>query len=119
MSTEHAVDTGHDTSHDEHSADHGSKHGHGLTDFGYVKVAIVLAVMTGAEVSLTYAGLPGGVFMTFLLILMVLKFWTVVSFFMHLRFDNKIFTWLFYTGLILAVFVYIVALSTFEFFAPS
>ena len=51
-----------------------------------------------------------------LLILMAIKFVTVVSLFMHLRFDNKIFSWLFYSGLFLAVFVYVVALLTFRFF---
>jgi cytochrome c oxidase subunit 4 len=35
---------------------------------------------------------------------------------MHLKFDNKIFSYLFYSGLILAVSVYIVALMTFRFF---
>ena len=35
---------------------------------------------------------------------------------MHLRFDNKLFSALFYTGLGLAVFVYIVAMFTFHVF---
>jgi cytochrome c oxidase subunit 4 len=35
---------------------------------------------------------------------------------MHLKFDNKIFTMAFYTGLGLAIFVYVAALSTFHFF---
>ncbi len=92
---------------------------HGLTDKGYVVVALVLGLMTAAEVALSYLDLPGWFFMSALLILMAVKFLTVVSFFMHLRFDNKIFSWLFYTGLGLALFVYIVALLTFEFFAPA
>lgn len=119
-----SIDSAIDTSHADHAshgdgAAGGPKHGHGLTDRGYVGVALILGIMTGAEVTLTYLHLPGGVFMTLLLILMALKFWTVVSFFMHLRFDNRIFTWLFYTGLILAVCVYAIALCTFQFFASS
>jgi cytochrome c oxidase subunit 4 len=51
-----------------------------------------------------------------LLILMVVKFVTVVSLFMHLKFDHKLFSWLFYSGLFLAVFVYLAALMTFRFF---
>jgi cytochrome c oxidase subunit 4 len=35
---------------------------------------------------------------------------------MHLRFDNRIFTWLFYTGVFLALVVYVGALATFRFF---
>ena len=38
---------------------------------------------------------------------MAVKFFTVVLFFMHIKFDNKIFGRLFYIGLGLAVFVYI------------
>lgn len=94
-------------------------HTHGLTDIGYVKVAAMLALMTAMEVTLTYIDIPGGIFMTALLGLMVLKFWTVVSYFMHLKFDNPIFTKLFYSGLFLALGVYSAALLTFQFFNPS
>jgi cytochrome c oxidase subunit 4 len=40
----------------------------------------------------------------------------VASYFMHLKFDNKIFTYLFYSGLLLAIAVYVGALATFKFF---
>jgi cytochrome c oxidase subunit 4 len=94
-------------------------HKHGLTDMGYVKVALMLALLTSLEVLLTYVEMPGGVFMTALLGLMALKFWTVVSYFMHLKFDNSLFTKLFYTGLFLALFVFGIVMLTFQFFAPS
>jgi cytochrome c oxidase subunit 4 len=58
----------------------------------------------------------GPIFIPMLLILMAIKFFVVVSFFMHLRFDNRIFTWLFYTGLFLALGVYLAALATFRFY---
>jgi cytochrome c oxidase subunit 4 len=41
----------------------------------------------------------------------------VVSYFMHLKFDNKLFSFCFYAGLFLAVMVYCIALATFKFFA--
>ena len=113
--TDHDHTHGHDSGHD-HEADHGD--GHGLTDKGYVVVALILAAITAAEVSLTYLDV-GALFMPALLIMMVAKFVIVVSFFMHLRFDNKIFTWLFYAGLLLAVGVYSAALLTFQFFAST
>jgi len=91
---------------------------HGMTDKEYVVVALTLSLMTAAEVTLTYMSLPGWFFLTCLFTLMVLKFTTVVSRFMHLKFDNKIFSWLFYSGLILAVCVYAAALATFKFFDP-
>ena len=48
--------------------------------------------------------------------MMAVKFFTVVLYFMHLKYDNVLFKRLFYSGLFLALFVYIVALLTFHFF---
>jgi caa(3)-type oxidase subunit IV len=94
--------------------DHGDGHVHKPNSF-YIKVAAALAIVTAVEVGLYYLNI-GKWFMPILLVLMVIKFVTVVSLFMHLRFDNKLFSWLFYSGLFLAVFVYIAALLTFRFF---
>jgi len=49
--------------------------------------------------------------------MMVVKFIIVVSYFMHLKFDNKLFSWVFYAGLILALTVYAIFLATFHFFS--
>jgi cytochrome c oxidase subunit IV len=84
----------------------------------YIKVAIILAVFTAMETS-TYYFNYGRLTVPLLIVLMVIKFVTVVSYFMHLKFDNRLFTWLFYTGVLLAVGVYSIALATFEFFARS
>ena len=54
-----------------------------------------------------------------LLAMMVIKFVMVVSIFMHLKFDNKIFSYMFYSGLILAILVYVAALASFSFFSPT
>ena len=115
MSTEHATELA-DAAPEHVDADAGQEHG--LSDMGYVKVALFLAALTAAEVSLTYMDI-GALFMPILLVLMVVKFVTVVSYFMHLKFDNKIFTWLFYSGLLLAIGVYSAALATFEFFSGN
>ena len=69
-------------------------------------VAFALAVITGLEVSLTYVDI-GALFLPLLIVLMLIKFFTVVLFFMHLKFDNKLFSAMFYAGLGLAVFVYV------------
>ena len=114
----HAVIEGDHVEHHD-GPGHESGHGHGLTDMGYVKVAIALAIVTALEVALSYSGLHGAAFMVPLLLMMLGKFVTVVSFFMHLRFDNRIFTWLFYSGLILAVLVYCASLATFHVFDPG
>lgn len=82
---------------------------------GYIVVALILAAITALEVSTYYVDF-GPLFLPSLLIMMAIKFVMVVSYFMHLKFDNKLFSWLFYTGLLLAVGVYITALATFQFF---
>ena len=81
----------------------------------YVKVALILAFLTALETS-TYWIDFGPLFMPALLIMMTIKFFMVVLLFMHLKFDNKLFSVMFYAGLFLAVFVYIAALATFRFF---
>jgi cytochrome c oxidase subunit 4 len=88
---------------------------HGLSDLGYVKVAIFLAVLTALEVSTYYFDF-GPFFIPVLLILMVIKFVTVVSYFMHLKFDKRLYSFMFYAGLGLALMVYIGTLATFQFF---
>ena len=94
---------------------HTDAHEHGLTDAGYVKIALILAAITALEVSTYYIDF-GALFLPLLLGMMVVKFVMVVSYFMHLKFDNKIFSFLFYVGLGLALFSYIAALATFKFF---
>lgn len=89
---------------------------HGWPDSKYIQLAIALAIITALEVYASYAGWLGVLFIPTLIILMVIKFVAVVLFFMHLKFDSPIFSWLFYAGLGLAIFVYIGALMTFQFF---
>lgn len=88
---------------------------HGMSDAGYIKIAIILAAITGLEVSTYYVDF-GPLFMPALMVMMIVKFLMVVSYFMHLKFDNKLFSLMFYIGLGLALFVYITALATFKFF---
>lgn len=105
--------------HAEHG-EHHHKHDHHVPGDGYfIKVAIVLAIVTALETS-TYWW-PSGMerFATAaLIIMMVIKFVMIASIFMHLKYDSKIFSFMFYTGLFLALFVYAVYLFTFQFFRP-
>lgn len=86
-----------------------------MSDAGYIRIAIILAAITGLEVSTYYVDF-GVLFLPALLIMMVIKFVMVVSYFMHLKFDNKMFSFLFYAGLVLAIGVYAAFLATFKFF---
>ena len=102
---EHAEAEAH--GHDAHSS-------HKPTSY-YVNVALILAALTALETS-TYWIDFGPFFMPALLIMMGIKFVMIVSIFMHQKFDSKIFTFMFYTGLVLAIFVYMVFLFTFQYF---
>ena len=100
----------------DHDSAHEAEH---PRDVLYLKVAAVLFVLTGMEIYASYAEWLGSVFIPLLLVLMAIKFLLVVLFFMHLKFDAKIFGRLFWAGFILALVVYITALATFKFFVST
>ncbi|MEI6496532.1 MAG: cytochrome C oxidase subunit IV family protein [Actinomycetota bacterium] len=102
-----------------HADDHVDAHSDHKPDSYYIKVALALGLITAGEVYASYADWLGGAFVPLLLIMMAIKFIMVVSLFMHLKFDNKIFSYLFYTGLILAILVYIAFLACFHFFSGN
>jgi cytochrome c oxidase subunit 4 len=84
----------------------------------YVRIAVILAAVTAVEVAAYYiSALSHEALIAILLVLMVVKFSLVVLWFMHLRFDSRMFRRLFVTGIVLAVGVYAVALSTLIFVA--
>ena len=102
--------------HVEHDAlDHDDEH---WSDLKFVYLAIGLAVVTAIEVAMSYTiDFWGPLFLPVLLVLMAVKFFAVVSYFMHLKFDNRLFSLMFYMGLGLAVAVYVIAMFTFRFFS--
>ena len=89
-------------------ADHHEGHGHGEEGHAsvgfYWMIGGILAILTAMEVAAFYMEL-GAIEAPFLLILSAAKFVLVVMFFMHLKFDSKIFTGLFAAGLVLATFM--------------
>lgn len=88
------------------------------SDLTFIKVALILAVITGIETS-TYWWMDDAhdAAMITLFVMMGIKFFMILLWFMHLKFDSKLFSLLFYLGLFLAVGVYTVTLFTFQFFA--
>jgi cytochrome c oxidase subunit 4 len=95
--------------HDPTSPDHAHP-----TELAYIKVALVLAVVTAIEVAIYYVPALEGALVPILLILSLVKFTLVVLWFMYLRFDSRIFRRLFVTGVILALFCYVIVLTTFH-----
>ena len=89
------------------------------SDLLYVKVAAILVVLTAIEIYATYADYLGHFFLPLMLCLMATKFVLVVLFFMHLRWDSKLFGRLFWAGAFLAIAVYVGALATFQYFVKA
>ncbi|HEX2273733.1 MAG TPA: cytochrome C oxidase subunit IV family protein [Acidimicrobiales bacterium] len=84
------------------------------SEWEYIKVALFLAVVTAAEVGIYYVEQLEDFLVPLLLVFAVIKFAMVALWFMHLRFDSRIFRRLFAIGLLLALFAYAVVLATFE-----
>jgi len=98
-------------------AAHDGSEVHEVSDRQYIYIALFLAVLTAMEVAVTeIAGMPEALLIPSLLIMMAIKFFVVVSYFMHLKFDSRLFSVMFYLGLIGAVVLYSVMLTTFHFF---
>lgn len=89
------------------------------SDWAYVKIALILGAITAVEVFTYFESVLdwGNFLIPGLMFMMVVKFWLVATWFMHLRFDNPIFGKMFVAGLMLAVAVYVITLSAFEFWA--
>ena len=86
------------------------------TPLTYVKVAMTLAAITTIEVAVFYVNWLGYGIIPVLTILSVAKFALVAMFFMHLRYDARLFSWLFVGGLALALTVVFALLVLFRIF---
>ena len=84
------------------------------TPFTYLKVGTVLAILTGVEVGVFYIDALEAAFLPIFLILSVAKFALVVMFYMHLKFDSRLFSGVFVGGLLLAIAVVVVLMSLFQ-----
>lgn len=79
----------------------------------YINIAIILAVVTAGEVAIYYLPALRALLVPILLVMAVIKFVLVASWFMHLRFDSRIFQRFFVTGVLLAITVFAIVLLYF------
>lgn len=118
-----ATNVSHDTPAETAHGAHGEhEHGeHHPTEKQYVVVALILAVLTGIEAFTYFKSVLdwGRVLMPALLVMMGVKFYLIAAYFMHLRYDQKILRRVFLTGIVLAVAVYVIALTAFKLFASG
>ena len=87
----------------------------------YVEIGIILAVLTSIEVGfyIFRESIPDGIKIPGLLVLTVIKFLLVVLWFMHLRFDHKLFRRVFFVGVLLATAVFGVLGANFYLGSPG
>jgi cytochrome c oxidase subunit IV len=86
----------------------------------YVMIAAILVVATAAEVGLYYleGEVPDGLIIVFLLMFAMIKFALVASWYMHLRTDKPIFRRFFVLGIVAAITLYLIVLTTLHVFSP-
>ena len=82
----------------------------------YFIVAMILASITAVEVAVFYATWLGHGIIPVLAILSIVKFVLVAMFYMHLRYDARLFSTLFVGGLALAFTVVFALIGLFRFF---
>ncbi|HEX6596715.1 MAG TPA: cytochrome C oxidase subunit IV family protein [Acidimicrobiales bacterium] len=90
----------------------GTHHDH-PSEKEYIKIALVLAAITAAEVAIVYVEALEGLLAPILIAMSIVKFGLVVLWFMHLRFDSRLFRRFFVAGIALALFCYMIVLTTF------
>lgn len=82
----------------------------------YIFIGIVLTLITVLEVGIYYVEALGKGLPLILIALSALKFFLVVAFFMHLKFDSKLFAWMFAAGMAVAASIMLALIGLFDAF---
>ena len=100
---------------DHHDDDHGHP-----SELKYVKIALLLAAITIVEVAIYYVEWfhDSGALVPTLIVLSAVKFYTVVAYFMHLKFDHKLLTFWMSFGLFLGALIVITLMFLFDLSHP-
>ena len=83
----------------------------------YIRIAIILGVITAAEVAIYYIEGAKDFLIPLLFFFSFVKFTLVVLWFMHLRFDSRTYARFFLMGLAGAVTLFLIVLLTFQVFS--
>lgn len=95
-----------------------AEHAH-PTQEAYVRIAILLAIITGIEVAIYYIPALEGVLVPALVLLSALKFVTVVAYFMHLKFDDRMLTFVFTASMVVSIVMFVALWVVMYYDAPS
>jgi cytochrome c oxidase subunit 4 len=80
----------------------------------YIQIALILSVLTALEVGVYYIEALRPILVFILLVLSAVKFALVIGFYMHLKFDHRIFSGMFLFGLGTAGFTIIMLIALFH-----
>jgi cytochrome c oxidase subunit IV len=102
-------------------ASHAPAHGahdaheeHHPTPADYVRIAIILSIITLVEVFIYYLPSMRPVLVPILLVLSIVKFLAVVGYFMHLKNDKRLFRLTFGAALVLSLAVFLAMFAMFS-----
>ena len=86
--------------------------------FQYVMIAVILVIVTAVEIAISYTegDIPDALIIVLLLGMAVIKFALVAAWYMHLRTDLPIFRRFFVLGIVAAILLYLVVLTTLHVF---
>lgn len=79
----------------------------------YVGIAVILAIVTAIEVAIYYIPALFDLIVPLLIAFAVIKFIFVAMYFMHLKFDSKVFRRFFLIGIFLALAIFGIVLAIF------
>ncbi len=91
------------------------EHEHHPDQRTYINVALILALVTATEVAVYYIDALSSILVPLLAVLSIGKFVAVIGYFMHLKFDDRRFTWVFLTGLLIAASLVIAVAAMFAY----
>ncbi|MGH2681424.1 MAG: cytochrome C oxidase subunit IV family protein [Actinomycetota bacterium] len=97
-------------------AAHAAAHGSHPSPKAYIRIGVILAVLTALEVAASYTGVSGSILIPTLFVLALIKFVLVVLWFMHLKFDDRRYARFFVMGLSGAAILYLVVLISLRVF---
>ena len=86
---------------------------HGLEPMRYVQIGVALGVITVVELAASLWVELGDALIPLLIVLSAIKFYVVVAFYMHLRFESVLLTRLFVLSLVLGSLVLLALITLF------
>ena len=78
----------------------------------YIQIGVILFIVTAVEVALYYIEYERNLLIATLMVLSAAKFVLVVAWFMHLKFDHRLFSTFFVGGFMLALSLFVVVMAT-------